>query len=608
MGKHPVTILGIKYRSKAFAAEQLGISKYPLYALLNSGEKITKTKLNQLKLSKGKKKFIIPIKIGNQLFPSINAAADEFQLDHNALWKALNGKTHVTLSFIKKLQARRKGYHKKSVVINGTAYPSRSAAARALNRSRQFIDRCVSKSNSENIEIDLSIPQISDDIDKSSTEFLRLKAESCGLITLQDWYVKRRENLEGYQTVQNTLKRFWKGDIIFAVSKLFPEETVCWWYFHKTPDGVLDKLYFRRQYMDWLETKLGYQCETDWYKVQQTDFDENYGNTLTAHMGGILKVLKDYYLNFNWEPWLFNVAPNGSWQSLKTQDSFLKYTEKKLKIKNSEEWYNFNVTAEMHKYGGRTLLKEYKNFFELLQHLRPKTKWEFWKFKKSARGLWHNKERQLEYLNWLSQKLGLAVYQDWYDVTSQDFEANYGVSLLGIYGGSVSDCIINTLDEYPWEKIFFYKNEFKRERRLYGIISCGLPNLKVHFRHRHPQLSHRLSKRPMEFDIFVEELNLGIEYQGQQHYEPVERFDGKNKKKATESFNHRLLLDQEKRELAQKVQLNFWEIKYSDWDGSLAYIIEKLKVKFDIILNREVVLENAYKRGFLNEEIIYSTD
>ncbi|MDC3128882.1 hypothetical protein OA846_05200, partial [Paracoccaceae bacterium] len=178
-----------------------------------------------------------------------------------------------------------------------------------------------------------------------------------------------------------------------------------------------------------------------------------------------------------------------------------------------------------------------------------------------------------------------------------------------LYDSSVSTCIMSLYkNEFKWERLLFFKNEFKRQTRLFAIISCGLPNYNVHFRHKHPQLFHRLSKRPMEFDIFVEELNLGIEYQGQQHYEPVERFDGKNKKKANESFNHRLLLDQEKRELAQKVQLNFWEIKYSDWDGSLAYIIKKLKVKFDIILEREVVLENASKRGFLNEEIIYSTD
>lgn len=608
MGKQPVTILGIKYESKAFAAKQLGISKYPLYALLNSDEKITKTKLNKLKMAKGKKQFTIPIKVDDEQFPSITAAAVKFGIDHNALWNALDGKTEVSLSFIKKLQSSKRGYHKQPVKINGTAYPSKTAAAKELNLTRQFIDRCVSRAASDNIEIDLFTPQAIDNIDKSTTEFLRSKAEACGLVTLQDWYVKRRESLRGYETVQNILKQFWKGDILFAVSKLFPNQTVCWWYFHKTPNGVLNKLHLRRQYMDWLEQKLGYQSETDWYKVQQTDFDTNYGNSLTAYMGGILPVLKDYYLNFNWEPWLFAVAPNKSWQSLKTQETFLKYLEKQLKIKSAEQWYDFNITAEIHKNGGRSLLKEYSNFFDLLQTLRPKTNWNFWKFKKSARGLWHNKERQVEYLNWLSDTLGLVGYQDWYDVTSADFEANYGVSLLGLYSASVSECVMTILDEHPWEKIFFYKNEFKRERRLYGIIACGLPKFKVHFRYKHPQISHRLSNRPMEFDVFVEELNLGIEYQGQQHYEPIERFDGKDKAKAIESFQHRLLLDQEKREQAQKLQLNFWEIKYSDWDGSLAYIIKQLKLKFDINLEREIILKNASKRGFLNEEIIYSSD
>ena len=132
MGKQPVTILGIKYESKAFAAKQLGISKYPLYALLNSDEKITKTKLNKLKMAKGKKQFTIPIKVDDEQFPSITAAAVKFGIDHNALWNALDGRTQVSLSFIKKLQSSKRGYHKQPVKINGTAYPSKTAAAKAV--------------------------------------------------------------------------------------------------------------------------------------------------------------------------------------------------------------------------------------------------------------------------------------------------------------------------------------------------------------------------------------------------------------------------------------------------------------------------------------------
>ena len=49
-----------------------------------------------------------------------------------------------------------------------------------------------------------------------------------------------------------------------------------------------------------------------------------------------------------------------------------------------------------------------------------------------------------------------------------------------------------------------------------------------------------------------------------------------------------------------------WKIPY-EWEIKNSFI-QNLKTKFNIIIEREVVLENAAKRGFLNEEIIYSTD
>ena len=67
------------------------------------------------------------------------------------------------------------------------------------------------------------------------------------------------------------------------LSKLPADQKVRWWFFHKTPDGVYDEIHLRRKYMDWLELKLGYKCETDWYRVTHDDFN-NYGRSLKGSL------------------------------------------------------------------------------------------------------------------------------------------------------------------------------------------------------------------------------------------------------------------------------------------------------------------------------------
>ena len=109
----------------------------------------------------------------------------------------------------------------------------------------------------------------------------------------------------------------------------------------------------------------------------------------------------------------------------------------------------------------------------------------------------------------------------------------------------------------------------------------------------------------MEFDIFIEELNSGIEYHGKQHYEIVEIFHGTDPVKAAEKLKHSKFLDAEKREKASEAKLNLWEIKYSEWDGSLNYIIKYFNDHFGILLSSTTIFENASKRGFVDNEIIY---
>lgn len=119
---------------------------------------------------------------------------------------------------------------------------------------------------------------------------------------------------------------------------------------------------------------------------------------------------------------------------------------------------------------------------------------------------------------------------------------------------------------------------------------------------------HPSSGRPIEFDVFVSELSLAVEYQGKQHYEIVDRFDGKDPEKAQQNLDERQERDQVKRDQATENNIKLWEIQYSDWDGSLDYVIDTLQYEFNVTLSREVILKNARERSLVDGELIYEND
>lgn len=62
----------------------------------------------------------------------------------------------------------------------------------------------------------------------------------------------------------------------------------------------------------------------------------------------------------------------------------------------------------------------------------------------------------------------------------------------------------------------------------------------------------------MSYDVFISGLNIAIEYQGKQHFEPVEYFGGE------EAYINTLKRDKEKLELSIKnniklIYINYWE-------------------------------------------------
>lgn len=101
------------------------------------------------------------------------------------------------------------------------------------------------------------------------------------------------------------------------------------------------------------------------------------------------------------------------------------------------------------------------------------------------------------------------------------------------------------------------KNKWVSEELVYRIVKRIYKNHKVIYQHRPYFLKSSIGGQ-MSYDIFITGLNIAIEYQGKQHFEPVDFFGGE------ENFKELKKRDEEKRLVSEKygiklVYINYWE-------------------------------------------------
>jgi hypothetical protein len=123
-------------------------------------------------------------------------------------------------------------------------------------------------------------------------------------------------------------------------------------------------------------------------------------------------------------------------------------------------------------------------------------------------------------------------------------------------------------------------NERKRQKNIANIIAQLFPlyNIKYNFRGFDWLKTNNKSNYKQEIDIWIPEIKLAIEYDGEQHFKPV-CFGGVLKEKAQENFKKQKQRDRNKN---KKIAQHQEEIKYFirfNYKEKLtkAYIIFKLK-------------------------------
>ena len=97
---------------------------------------------------------------------------------------------------------------------------------------------------------------------------------------------------------------------------------------------------------------------------------------------------------------------------------------------------------------------------------------------------------------------------------------------------------------------------------------------KVVYQMRPFFLRSKTTGAQLSYDIFISGLNVAIEYQGVQHFQPVEFFGGEK------NFERQLIRDREKYELSKENNVYLVYIKYDEEISE-----ELIKNKVNIILN-----------------------
>ena len=83
-------------------------------------------------------------------------------------------------------------------------------------------------------------------------------------------------------------------------------------------------------------------------------------------------------------------------------------------------------------------------------------------------------------------------------------------------------------------------------------------------------------KNSLRFDFFLPDINILIEYQGPQHYRPVD-FGSKGKEWANSQFKYNLEKDNIKRKFAKSNNIKLIEIPYTKFDELEEYILTIIK-------------------------------
>ena len=318
-----------------------------------------------------------------------------------------------------------------------------------------------------------------------------------------------------------------------------PNKSVGYW---KEENNILT-------FLNELKLKYNLNSPKDWNSITIKQIQSNGGGSL-LHKYSIydLKCLGCPDGKFEFDS---AYKPAGFWENENNIIQFLNHLKDTLNLKTFDDWNSITM-KEIQLNGGNSLFQKF-SLFDLKCLGFPKGKNKFDPEPKPS-GYWNNKNNILQFLNELEIKLNLNTIEDWCRLSKNQIIHHGGIGLALNY--SLQDII---KFKYPDVNVQIKSMKRSSQRWLFIQIQKLFPNDEIVEDYFHSEIS-RISGFAVQFDIFILNRKIAIEYQGKQHYEdipsgfaPVEMYQN---------------LDNEKAKLCKKYNIQLITIPYW-WDNQL---------------------------------------
>jgi hypothetical protein len=221
----------------------------------------------------------------------------------------------------------------------------------------------------------------------------------------------------------------------------------------KIPDKHWDNIENVINFMRFVAWKLNYTTVEDWYKCSKKNLTDLGCGNLFKKYKNIVELLNVIYQgHYDFLEWKFKKSLQGFWNDTNNHGKYMNWLYKELKYKLMEDWYKISQKIICQNYGAGLSHIYNGSYQNILKSVYPDYEWIPWKFNQVPINYWNEFKNHRFYMDWLYKELKYETIENWYNLTGDILESNYGSSILQKYNYSIYDMISKIYPENIWHQ------------------------------------------------------------------------------------------------------------------------------------------------------------